>query len=70
MDIKSILEHFRYVMPNMTEQEAYDMVQPVTDIITDIYSANAEKYPKLAGTIKDTRDSVVQTLKDEWGSQK
>jgi prephenate dehydratase len=67
MDIKLILEHFRCIMPNITEQEAYDMVQPVTDIITDIYSENQTRFPILANKIKKNRDSIVFTLKEEWG---
>ena len=67
MDIKNILEHFRMVMPNMTEQEACDMVQPVTDIVNDIYSELGEKHPSLSKTINDNRQASVELIKDNWG---
>lgn len=67
MDIKKILEHFQMIMPEMTEQEAYDMLQPVTDIISDIYSEMGEEFPSLSKNISDNRMAVVDTVKAYWG---
>jgi hypothetical protein len=67
MDIKNILEHFRMIKPDMTEQEAYDMLQPVTDIISDIYLEISEEFPNLSKDISDTRMGVVGTLQTHWG---
>lgn len=66
MEIKTILERFREIIPNMTEQEACDMVQPVTEIISEIYSDLQEQYPTIK-LITDNRISVVENIKDNWG---
>lgn len=66
MDIRTILERFREIMPNITEQEACDMIQPVTEIISEIYSDLQEQYPTIK-SITDNRHSVVENIKDNWG---
>jgi hypothetical protein len=66
MEIQTILEKFREVMPNMTEQEACDMVQPVTEIVSGIYSDLQAQYPTIK-TITDNRHQVVEIIKDSWG---
>jgi hypothetical protein len=66
MQIQKILERIREVAPNITEQEAYDMVQPVTEIISEIYSDLQQQYPTIK-SITDTRHSVVEVIKDNWG---
>jgi hypothetical protein len=66
MEIQTILEKFREVMPNITEQEAYDMVQPVTEIVSGIYSDLQAQYPTIE-SITDARHEIVGIIKDNWG---
>jgi chorismate mutase len=66
MEITKILERFREVMPNMTEQEAFDMSQPVVEIVSEIYADLQAQFPTIK-TITDNRHSVVEIIKDSWG---